>query len=582
MKTIVGITNHLTDNELSQLDSFVSLYNKISHKLYVDLFIKKLPIKEICPAYQDKFLINKRQFDSIRKVLEGKVSSILALNKNYIQDTEEKIKSLEKTLKTQHKNYLSYQHKHNKKLNEDKDKDNKNKANNKVKELSKIEINLKNNLQTKIKYNNIRLDRAKAKLKRLEYIRDSGDVRLCFGSNKLFKQQFQINSKNNLTQFKSHEDWYKEFHYQRHKEFTLVGSKDESAGNLNAQIKHIKDNLFTLQLNINPHAVKLKDRYIHIQFKVDYEVETLKQIIKNNESKNKDLWQPLTYKLIKQPAKSHNKNKYVVAISFEKHLIKRISTSKDKGSLGVDLNQDHLAVVDLDNKGNLLSINTYEYNLNGNKNQNNNSISLAVKQLMQLATKLNKPIFIEQLDFSNKKKSLSLVKNNSNFSKNRNKQLSSFAYSKIIELIKVRAGDNFIEVREVNPAYTSLIGSIKYAKRSRISIHHSAAMCIGRRGLFNSYKQIVVMNKDTKIKSKKPIFVQYKEKRISSKNKHIKATDLPVRNNLKTHIYWKELKEIMLKNQKHKKKCSTIATKYSTSKRYEVMPAENISVGTLS
>ena len=39
MKTIVGITNELTESELSQLDSFVSLYNKISHKLYVDLFI---------------------------------------------------------------------------------------------------------------------------------------------------------------------------------------------------------------------------------------------------------------------------------------------------------------------------------------------------------------------------------------------------------------------------------------------------------------------------------------------------------------------------------------------------------------
>ena len=47
MKTIVGITNELTSTQLSQLDSFVILYNKISHKLYVDLFIKKLPIKEM-------------------------------------------------------------------------------------------------------------------------------------------------------------------------------------------------------------------------------------------------------------------------------------------------------------------------------------------------------------------------------------------------------------------------------------------------------------------------------------------------------------------------------------------------------
>ena len=46
---------------------------------------------------------------------------------------------------------------------------------------------------------------------------------------------------------------------------------------------------------------------------------------------------------------------------------------------------------------------------------------------------------------------------------------------------------NFIEVKEVNPAYTSIIGSIKYSGRSRIDVHHGAAMCIGRKGLFSTY-----------------------------------------------------------------------------------------------
>ena len=41
MKTIVGITDNLTFNQLSKLDSFIILYNHISHSLYVDLFIKK-------------------------------------------------------------------------------------------------------------------------------------------------------------------------------------------------------------------------------------------------------------------------------------------------------------------------------------------------------------------------------------------------------------------------------------------------------------------------------------------------------------------------------------------------------------
>jgi len=159
MKTIVGITNNLTENELSKLDSFVSLYNKISHKLYVDLFIKKLPIKDLCPLYKTKYLISKRHFDSIRKGLEGKVSSILALNKNYILDTKDKIKLIEKDLSKQTKTYNSYKVKLK--------KDN---------QLSLIETNLKKNLNTKIKYNRIRLDRLNSKLKELEEIKNTGNV----------------------------------------------------------------------------------------------------------------------------------------------------------------------------------------------------------------------------------------------------------------------------------------------------------------------------------------------------------------------------------------------------------------------
>ena len=116
MKSIVGITQDLTFNQLSKLDSFVMLYNKILHTLYVDLFIKKLPIKELSPTYQAKYSISKRHFDSIRKILEGKVASILALNKNYIVDTKDKIKTIEKTLSTQTKNYNFYKEKLKKKV----------------------------------------------------------------------------------------------------------------------------------------------------------------------------------------------------------------------------------------------------------------------------------------------------------------------------------------------------------------------------------------------------------------------------------------------------------------------------------
>ena len=559
MKTIVGITNELTFNQLSKLDSFTLLYNKISHQLYVDLFIKKLPIKELCPAYQSKYLISKRHFDSIRKLLEGKINSILSLNKNYIIDTKDKIKEIEKDLLKQTKTFNSYKEKY--------------KSNN---NLSLIETNLKKNLFTKIQYNQKRLSKLKVKLKDLEEIKETGNVNLCFGSNKLFRQQFNIGI--NQNPFKSHEQWYKEFNYQRNKEFTFIGSKDENNGNQSAVITHIKDNLFNLKLNLNHKAEKITDKYVNITFTLNHEVESLINIIKNNNGKNKELWQALTYKLTKQRTK-HNINKYVVSISFEKHLIKKTYTSKTNGCIGVDINQDHLAVSNLDSKGNLLNIYTYEYDLNGTVYQNNNSISLAVKDLMSVAVKLNKPIIIEELDFSAKKKSLK-----SGLNKSKNKQLSSFAYSKIIELIKSRAEDNYIEVREVNPAYTSLIGSIKYSKISRIDIHHGAAMCIGRKGLFNKEKTIKAYSEKYQKEYDKKVIIEYVEKRISSKNRQIKSSNLPERNNLKLVVYWKELKENIIKSKQHENKSSSNVARCSTLLGNNVMPIPviNASVGTLS
>ena len=40
-----------------------------------------------------------------------------------------------------------------------------------------------------------------------------------------------------------------------------------------------------------------------------------------------------------------------------------------------------------------------------------------------------------------------------------------------------------IEVRYVDPAWTSRLGNLKYRRRCRVGIHHAAALVIGRRGL---------------------------------------------------------------------------------------------------
>lgn len=90
-------------------------------------------------------------------------------------------------------------------------------------------------------------------------------------------------------------------------------------------------------------------------------------------------------------------------------------------------------------------------------------------------TKCN-PIVIEQLDFARKKQDLAFNPN-----KKYNRQLSSFTYSAIINNIKAKAFKHAIAVYQVNPAYTSVIGRVKFARMYKISIHQAAAMVIARR-----------------------------------------------------------------------------------------------------
>jgi hypothetical protein len=81
----------------------------------------------------------------------------------------------------------------------------------------------------------------------------------------------------------------------------------------------------------------------------------------------------------------------------------------------------------------------------------------------------------KNLDFEKKKEELR--------SRHLNRMLSSFAYSKFYQLIHtqcIRAG---VELIQVNPAYTSIIGKHKFSEGYGLSTHMAAAMAIARRGL---------------------------------------------------------------------------------------------------
>jgi hypothetical protein len=59
----------------------------------------------------------------------------------------------------------------------------------------------------------------------------------------------------------------------------------------------------------------------------------------------------------------------------------------------------------------------------------------------------------------------------------------NFKKKKLTETILRRGMRLGFRIKKVNPAYTSVIGRFKYMKKYGLSVHESAALVIGRRGL---------------------------------------------------------------------------------------------------
>lgn len=515
------------DNKIFQLDEMNTLLNRVERKLYADYQkyfkknndnkLRKEQINYLKSLYQKNFNINARQFNSIKMNLDSKIQATLELTKDYIEDTKENIKKLEKDIKAKKKS---------------------------------LEIHLKNNssiidkkniakLKTKIYYLNKYLNKQQNKLNKLLLIDKTGNVHLCFGSKKLFNNQFNVNS-DNLVKFKNHKEWLKAWQYHRNKTFVLVGSSDETCGNTNCQLNHIKNNIYELKLNINPKAIKLTDRYTTFQIEIHNDKNQLIKNILNGSCK-----QAITYRFYKD-IKCDN---YKIFINIDKAKQRPSNISyKQLGAIGIDINIDHLAITEINHHGNLLKCWNIQLDFKNKTNmQSLNIISLAIKEVIGYAAKVNKPIVIEKLDFSQKKKELK-----NSYNKQYNKMLSNFAYKKIIQLLKSRCFDKGIEIVDVPPNYTSKIGKFKYQNKYKLTTHQAASLVIARRGLLSYTKEILIKDKKGNI-SKKNINVVNTEKTISNQNSKHYFFELPARNiQRENNFYWKEIEQNYLKAKQYR------------------------------
>ena len=141
-----------------------------------------------------------------------------------------------------------------------------------------------------------------------------------------------------------------------------------------------------------------------------------------------------------------------------------VVTDRSLGAIGVDLNADHLAVTETDRSGNFLktfSVPLVTYGESAHRAEA--LIGDAVVRVVEYARQAGKPLVIERLDFQRKKAALE------GESRGRSRMLSSLGYGRMKAYILSRGYRQGVEVYQVNPAYSSLIGRIKFMERYGLS-----------------------------------------------------------------------------------------------------------------
>jgi IS605 OrfB family transposase len=485
------------------LNACADLFAHIEHSLLADISKGHLA-HTLKSTYLTKHGITARQFNAIRVKVEGKIASIKELRKLEISDLSERIKVLERKLSKLQKNPLLV---HQKKR---------------------------------------RLHKLQDRLQRLSREQEENTISLCFGSKKLFHAQFNLEANGYTT----HKEWLSDWRQARTNEIFFLGSKDETSGNQTCSAS-IEGDTLILRIRL-PNALhkkygkyliipKITFAYGHQEIKnALIECQQRHLLAQAKDPRHTNHGQALTYRF-----KCDKKGwRLFISTSLPTPQWK---TQANRGIIGIDINTDHLALVETDRFGNPIGKQTIPLNLYGKtKEQSLALIGDACAQVVTHAEQTLKPLILEDLDFQKKKQSLK-----ESCSSSHSRRLSSFSYQAILTHLHSRAFNKQIEVKQVNPAYTTLIGRVKFASRYGLSIHHAAALCIGRRFLRFSEK-----------------VPRHLDKLPDGKGAHV-ALSLPVRNRDK-HVWhlWrlinKKLTAALAAHFRAKRSSSTLKTAPAT------------------
>jgi IS605 OrfB family transposase len=145
-----------------------------------------------------------------------------------------------------------------------------------------------------------------------------------------------------------------------------------------------------------------------------------------------------------------------------------------QGAIGLDFNYNFIILVPINKAGNFLSYQKIPFrNLHSyRKGRRDAYASFKVDKVINYCLNKGKGLVIEDLSFNQ----------SFSYNKKRNRKLNQFKTS-MLSLLERKCTRRGIAVRKVHPAYTTIIGALKYSWSFNLSDHVLASYVIARRGL---------------------------------------------------------------------------------------------------
>lgn len=420
-------------------EDMASLYGRVKRCFFREYAENGRKDADIKREFLKRFSIPARMYNAVSNDVRGDIKSRKELLKLQITEKENTVKAIEKTIKTKKAKI--------KKIKKD------------VSISAREKSRRVKGLLFVIHQKKRRLYRTKIRIERLREDKSKGNIRLCFGSKKLFRKQFEL-EKNGYASF---EEWKEDWRRSRNSAFFFVGSKDEKNGNQLCQLIKNEDRFF-VSIRVPDTLVLKYGKYLMVpDVSFAYAGPELIQAVENG--------QALSHRFIR------GKRGWYLHTSFSHHTpVEETRKSRDVGCIGIDINEKQIALCEVDRFGNPLYFTTYPLNVRDRTNEQTKAlVGDVVKDIVERARKKEKPIVHEKLDFG--KKRSQMREQGTRYSR----MLSGFVYSLFLSHLVRKAAMSGVRTYGENPAFTTLIGQYKFMGRFGVSGHEAAACVIARR-----------------------------------------------------------------------------------------------------